>query len=403
MSISPLLQKRRMGGFSLIELMIAILIGLITSLAVVQVYSIWIRQSRTVSSTTDSQSTAALAAYALEEDIKQAGQGFGTANSTTTGGAGCPITGAATAGGTTTAVGLDPAGAGNLRLSAVQIINGANGAPDQIVSLYGNSMNRIAPEMAIGSTFNSTRVRNRAGFNVGDVVILASSDFSDCRIVEVTSTDTILLASDKVFAHDTTNYQGNLPDGTPGTRTPVFNQAAGTTGITPFWVFDLGPEPQANQWRVSTTAPNSLQNPALQRFSIFPIDGVYPNPQAREVAEGVVNLQLQYGYDSDGNGLISANEWFDADATNAPDLGGAAVDWTKVLAIRYAILARSRNYEASTVTTTNPSWAGGNFTMTDVGGTADTNPSSVSNWRRYRYAVVEGVVAIRNALWGRNQ
>jgi type IV pilus assembly protein PilW len=393
-----------MGGLSLIELMIAILIGLITSLAVVQVYSIWIKQSRTISSTTDSQSTAALAAYALEDDIKQAGQGFGTASSTTTGGAGCPITGAATVAGTNTAVALDPSGSGNLRLSAVQIIKGANGAPDQIVTLYGNSIYRIAPEIAIASTFSSTTVRNLTGFNDGDVVILASSDFSDCRIVEVTSNDPLVTGSNKVFNHDTTNYQmTRQTDGASITRTPVFNQAAGTTGITPFWAFDLGPEPKANQWRVSTTNPNTPQNPALQKFSVFPVDGAYPNPQAREVAEGVIHMRLQYGYDSDGNGLISANEWFDADATNAPDLGGSPVDWTKVLAIRYAVLARSRSYEGATVTTANPSWAGGNFTMTDIGGTADTNPSSTSNWRRYRYSVVEGVVPVRNALWGRNQ
>jgi type IV pilus assembly protein PilW len=114
-------------------------------------------------------------------------------------------------------------------------------------------------------------------------------------------------------------------------------------------------------------------------------------------------MQAQYGYDASGDGRIAATEWVNADANNAPDLGGATVDWTRVLAVRYAILARSRNFEPLPFAAANPTWVGGNFAMTDLGGVADSNPDSPLNWRRYRYSVSESVIPLRNALWGRNQ
>lgn len=398
-SISGRGGRRLTRGFSLIELMIGLVIGLVTSIAVALAYSLWIKQTRTVSSGNDSQSTVVLAAYALDEDLRQAGQGFGVASSTTSGGAGCPITGRANVGGVNNDIQLDPAGSGNLRLSAIQIINGGGGAPDQIVSFYGDSDYRVSSELVLASTINTARVRNRAGLHNGDTVIFGNTGFTDCRVAEVTEQ---IAASDKAFSFGTANYTSFYPDDVK-TGTPVFNQAGGMVGLTPTVVFDLGPRPQANQWRISTAAPNSAVNPALQKFSILPVNGAYPNPRAIEVAEGIVNLQAQFGYDANGDGRIAANEWVNADVNNAPDLGGAAVDWTRVLAVRYAILARSRSYESPPFAAQNPAWVGGNFVMTDLGGVADTNPDGPLNWRRYRYSVSESVIPLRNALWGRNQ
>jgi type IV pilus assembly protein PilW len=391
--------------------MVGLVIGLLTSLAVAQVYATWTKQSRTVSSTNDAQSTLALAAYVLEQDLKQGGQGFASASSTTSGGAGCPVTGSVTVGGTNTAI--------SLLLSGAQIVNGVNGAPDQLVSFYGNSSYRVTPEPVVSSSTTITRVRSRTGFYAGDIVVLGNSTFSDCRLAEVTSRDTLTLNSDKAFEYATGSYQNEycnstrcfdyLDAGGGSARTAVYNQAGGVVG-TFTAVFDLGPQPQANRWSVLTTSP---QNPVLQRASVLPVDGVFP--PNREVAEGIVNLQFQYGYDLDGNGQIGDTEWYDADAAGAPDIG-STVDWTRVLAVRYAILARSRNYVPPPYPDQNanaPTWTGGNaggtaalhsipFVMTDLGGTADNSPSTPLNWRGYRYSVAQGVVPFRNALWGRN-
>ena len=55
------------------------------------------------------------------------------------------------------------------------------------------------------------------------------------------------------------------------------------------------------------------------------------------MAEGVVDLKAQYGIDTDNNGRITEapNEWMKA----------APADWTRVRAIRVALLVSSRNFE----------------------------------------------------------
>ena len=109
------------------------------------------------------------------------------------------------------------------------------------------------------------------------------------------------------------------------------------------------------------------------------------------MAEGVVDLKAQYGIDTDANGRITdssaPNEWMKA----------APADWTRVRAIRVALLVRSRNYEkppasaqeASWVAS-NPAWSGGNFVMKNVDGTPDSAAfGDPNNWRHYRYRVYE--------------
>ena len=149
-------------------------------------------------------------------------------------------------------------------------------------------------------------------------------------------------------------------------------------------IFNLGTFPQLNVWQITNrrflTVDNTLAN----------------QPAATEVAEGIVNLQAEYGVDADSNGVIAAAEWS----------GVAPADWRQLRAIRVALLARSQQFEQTAVTTTAPAWAGGAFTMANVDGTADTNPVdptgklTPNNWRSYRYRVYETVIPLRNLVWG---
>jgi type IV pilus assembly protein PilW len=116
-----------------------------------------------------------------------------------------------------------------------------------------------------------------------------------------------------------------------------------------------------------------------------------------EVAEGIVNLQAEYGIDTNADpGVV---EWTAA----------APVVWTQLRSIRVGLLARSQQFEKNNVladgtevpvTPNAPAWAGGAFTMTNLDGTADTNPGTPNDWRRYRYRVYETVIPLRNMLWG---
>lgn len=116
-----------------------------------------------------------------------------------------------------------------------------------------------------------------------------------------------------------------------------------------------------------------------------------------EAADLVVNLQAQYGVDTDADGMVDA--W-----TEAPP-----ADWTNLLAVRFALLTRGQQYETTKLYELNgtgtapfkPSWSGGDFTMTNVDGTADSEPEGINDWRFYRYKVFETVVPLRNTIVGK--
>ena len=374
--------------------MIGLVIGLLTVLAVTQAYAAWSQQHRTLLSKNDALTTVTLAAYSLDTDLKQAAQGFGSALSSDPVDAGdniagCPVTGTAATGGAGTPI--------QFHLLGLEIVDGgAAGAPDQIIASYGSSAYRVFPEKILTQTGTVKKVGNVQGIHAGDLIALSiDGPGSACLLAEVTSTDAAALGSDKAFALQTGSYQSFYkPVGT--TSTALFNAATGTGATNYHTVYDLGPAPQVSVWSIGTAAP---MNPVLQRANRLPVDGVFQ--PTREVAEGIVNLQAQYGYDLNGDGQIDSTEWFDADATGAPHIGGATLYWSRLLAVRYAILARNRNYEPAPFSAPNPVWAGGAYAMTDVGGAADTTPSGSLNWRHYRYSVYESVVPMRNVLWGR--
>jgi hypothetical protein len=135
---------------------------------------------------------------------------------------------------------------------------------------------------------------------------------------------------------------------------------------------------------------------------------VIHNTAPQQVAESVVNLKAEYGVDLDGNGTISAAEW-----VNAPP-----ADWRTLLAIRVAVLVRSRNFErngdpgatgvrAATPTAANPYYfgdpVGRKFLMTNVDGTADASATSTpcrTTGAITATRVYERVIPLRNMLWG---
>ena len=342
----------RSRGFTLIELMVGLVVGLVVLLAVTQVYVNWEGRQRTSTSKNDAQISGTLAAYNLERDLRQAGVGFGSANSTqTTTGSfklGCAVS--ETIGGKAVAFNFTP----------IQIVDGAGGAPDQISVLYGNSSTHsltVLVDNPVAAT--AKHLRDSAGFVVDDRVVLTTAA-NTCRMVTVTANNT----NTKTFTH------------AEDTGTDTFDQA-----------FNLGPQPTATVWSIGATTPT---RPVLLKTHRLPVAGAVP--AALDIAEGIVNLQAEYGYEV--GGVIT---W----AAVLP----AGTEWNRVLAIRYAVLARSRHYDGllSTTDPAKPSWAGGEFVMTDISGAADSGKDvgGENNWRGYRHVVYEGVVSLRNVLWGR--
>ncbi|MCZ7563624.1 MAG: PilW family protein [Burkholderiales bacterium] len=218
----------------------------------------------------------------------------------------------------------------------------------------------------------------RAGFDVGDkVVFVGTGAAPPCVLQQITDRP----AADPLQLE---HAQGGN-DANQGGVAAAFTPASG-------FAYNLGPLPRRNVWQVSN-----------RRLVVA--DATFGVGTVLEMADGIVDLQAEYGVDANGNGLVEDSEW----TTATP----AGANWRALRALRVGLLARSAQWDRAACSP-NPQWTSGasgalvrtNFTMTNADGTADgfagcaENPPSPNNWRRYRYSVYETVIPLRNMIWG---
>jgi type IV pilus assembly protein PilW len=364
-------------GFSLIEILVGIIIGMVGLLVIFKTVAIWDNNTRTTVSGGDSQVAGTLAMFNLERDIKQAGMGFGAAPA---GVMGCTV------------AGVDGGRNLNFPLRPVTITAGAASAPDTITVLAGNSSFFVENALIRGSTANTKQLKDTTGFRAGDVAVLAPRTGTDCELIQITDNGDANRVS---VEHRTGEY---VPDPAYQAASAVarYNVAAGTTGtyVPGGIMFNLGAAPQRNIW--SITGGRVLGR----------VDDMQ-GTNSLEVSDGVINMKALYGVDADNNNIISNAEW----------VAAAPADWTRVRAVRVALLVRSSQFEKPvlgssgavasppTPTSRNPAWFGGDFLMTNVDDTssADSHTDTdvvPTNWRFYRYRVYEKVIPLRNMIWG---
>ncbi|HZQ75402.1 MAG TPA: PilW family protein [Burkholderiales bacterium] len=348
----------RQSGFSLIEILVGVAIGLIGMVVVFQSLQIWESRKRTTASGSDAQVSGTVALFNIERDLRQGGYGFG--NSTYMG---CTVNAYDTTRGAAFTFPLVP----------VYIVDGGATGPDEIRSLHGNSAYFTSSETFDTST--STSKRPHLGINsfrVNDLVVVAGNAFpsGNCSMVEV----------DSVGAQDIT-HSGGLR----------YNNPAGTgTTFSSGNLYNLGPGPQRIIWQVRSG------NVLSWRDDISDATGTAWN----DVAEGIVDLQAEYGIDTNGDSMIASTEW----TSTAP----STANWKNVRAIRIGILARSQQYEQTPpagVTQSVPTWSGSTsspFVVKNLDGTAGTTTPAnpVDSWKHYRYRVYEQVIPLRNVIWG---
>jgi type IV pilus assembly protein PilW len=399
----------------LVEIMVGVVIGLLGILVIFQVLSVTEDRKRTTIHGSDSQSSGAVALYRLQSNVQLGGYGFGGVHTRQMG---CLVR-ARDLG--------PPLRTIDFRLFPVEIVQGAAGAPDTIRVLWGNSDLSIASRAWTTSGAMRTMAGGRGGFDYGDLVILTGDPVTtaaaetECALVQITDRPTALPND---LGH---NLVYTLNPGPPAdtlspaaTNPPRFNLNAAWPAVAPFtpaagFAINLGKQPRRVEWRVTLPAeanPNRLIVSEL----LF-------GAAAIEVADGIVNLQAEYGIDRNNNNIIDANEWTVTPPNNAltpsnlntPCGDNPSRSWRCVRAVRVALLARSAHWDKANCNP-NPqrtSGAGGalaltNFVMTNVDGTAPSaaeaacteDPPSPNNWRRYRYGVYETVIPLRNMIWG---
>ena len=399
------------SGFTLIEVLIAMVIGIIGIVVMMQTFAVSEGFKRTATSGTDAQVNGAVAMYMLEREIRVAGYGMN---------------------GYLPAIGAAP---NNTYCSSIRVWNSATGtgkdmrilpfeinpagipagdpSTDVIVIGFGNSDSVVAGVQAdqAATTLDDFVINSgRDGFRQGDLVVgvqpgTLATDPASCVLHEMTTASNVAGTCGQTastnFKHGTTSYKNayqlcNLV-------TPRFNASAG--------IKDSGGALVPPIKLASGGQLFNLGNPSLKAYAIRGGNLTWCDLLTSDCANvanyivavnDIVSLRAVYGRDTTAVQDFQVDVW---DRTAIPTLADSA----RVMAVMLEIVARSGLKEKPTTgavcdaltDSTRPDkvqdWIGGSI----AGAGIDVNPSNLpaNDWRCYRYKLYQTRVPIRNMSW----
>jgi type IV pilus assembly protein PilW len=341
------------GGFSLMELMIGLTIGMIAMITIIQVMSFFEAQRKTTSGSADAQTNGGIALYSIARDLQMAGYPL---MATTESPLECTAVTSNVAGVTAT-------------LSPVVVTNGtagANPASDSITIRFGTTLTGGAPTQISILGGNDATVGSNIGCQVNDLTLIKSG--TNCAISRVTG----------VSGTTTVTLQNTALANTPGVNLSCMGA-----------------------WNEITYAVNAATG-NLERTAVA--NGV--SGGAQPLIAGIINLQAQYGISASANSN-QITQWVDASGGTwaAPTVANR----NRIKAIRIAVVARNTRLEPDVVSalctsidTAAPggvcAWEG---SVASPAPTVDLSPGN-ADWARYRYRVFETIIPLRNVIWSKD-
>lgn len=401
------LRPMRQAGFTLIEVMIALLIGVIGIVVMMQTFAVSEGFKRTTTSGTDAQINGSVALYMLEREVRLAGFGMNQM---------VPL-GCASVRAHNTASGS----AVDLRLVPFEInpagIPAGDANTDVLLITYGTA-DSFAAGVQADQAGNSpldpfTLFSNREGFRNGDIFVSIApgagpGGTASCVLHEVTAANGAAgncAAGPSVVGtieHKTSNYRSTKA---ACNFTPVrFNSA---TGIKDGGGTVVPPVRLATGGQVF----NLGQTPSVKAYAVRGGNLTFCDLLASDCTN-VANYQVMV------NDIVSMRAVYGKDFNPAPSslAGDGAVDlWdrtaladafqaSRVLAVMIEVTGRSGAKEkpssgttcnATTVATRpdkSQDWMGQSYVGIDLS-------TSSADWQCYRYKLYQTSVPIRNMIW----
>jgi len=386
----PMPPARHARGFSLVELLVSVVIGLLALVFATRLITGAEQNKANALGGSDSMQNGMLAMFSISGDAQQAGFGLNDASVV-----GCNTRFTDTGG---YALASATRGAATVRPLAPVVIESGGAGPDRISLYSGSSMSGTGTLRVTSNYIGGTRLdvdRIPYGFALGDVVVVAPDNVGngDCAVAQISADP------------------GRL-DAPPAQQ---FVMVAGGNGFR-FNSGALGPNFTSGMARIFNLGPAkglafhtwSVDNGFLQLRST---DLSGSGAQPATVADNIVSIKAQYGFDTRTGGAFNPQDGlqvrrWSAAMIDADGAGGAgsAGDYQHIAALRIAVVARSAARE-------RPNAAGVCSATSDkpvVFGSAvpegvDAAPVTVDvggdDWRCYRYRVFETIVPLRNAGW----
>jgi type IV pilus assembly protein PilW len=372
---------------TLVELLVAMGIGLGITLAITSLLIAGENHKRTTTSGNDAEQTGAYAFYALDRAIRGGGSGFASsAFGTDRGVLGCKLN---VAGILPRATALPaPFGSAtfqvtsaNLRMAPVLIArNQSLAGSDVLVVMNGSGAAGGVSRQVTGVGGADTLVLdNSVGFVLNDLALVSQSGVADCLLEQVSdiSGSTLTVGGTYYTAGSGTTLQ-SLATNTATYVTPIGNATANNVQLT---LYGVG----SNRTLFSYDLLRNLQL----------VQGSGADA-SQAIADGVDQLHAVYGVDTNGDGV--------QDTWAAPGDAGydiATVMTTPatmraILAVRVSLVLRSNYYDKNLVSpTTLPLFQG----LTNAGGASLQQSVALSvDDQHYRYRVFEFTVPVRNML-----
>ena len=339
-------------GFSLVELMVGLVIGLLATLVIMQVFTVFEGQKRSTTGTADAQVNGNIAMYSLQRELQFAGYGlpvFDPANSAL----GCPVS-------TTVNISTN-ATPNNVPIFPIMITD--NGGIDRVAVRYAATPGAGISVRVKEISSNVIDVPTSIGCAVNDVMLLNSG--SNCVSSKVSAINAIANADDKITLTSATGVVKGLK------------------------VSCLG------GWTQVEYAVNANQ---LER-------------NATPIVAEIVDMQAQYGISASANSN-QITQWVDATGATWSNTATTPTveNRNRIKAVRIAVVARNGLLEKTAVTTACSSltvaptglcaWEGSSASPAPA--LFGNRASPPANWQRYRYRVFETIIPLRNMLWSQN-
>ncbi len=395
------MRGRHSAGFSLIDIMVGMLIGMLGIIIMMQLFSTTEGNKRATTGSADAQSSGAIALYGLQRDLRQSGYGI---NATDLMGCDLNLTAPAAVAGVRITnlapVTINPPAA---------IIPAGDANTDTLLVIYGNANGSSQGDTITSAPAASTAYSLQAptSFRQNDRVIATPAVRVAC-----TGANALTLAT-----------VGAVPVvGTPLTVAPAV-----ANSMTLGKLFNLGAAPKI--WAYAVRKGNLTVCDYMTTdcgTACTRLDGPFATAAGGScsaawlpVANNIATLKAEYGRDTTG-GTIGMDGMVDVfDQTTPPTavagdpqlLATAECQWARVSAIRLALVGRNNQFEKTAVSSTasvNSTWAGAATTPIDLtlntNGTASaiwTYPDTTTDsyWQHYRYKVFQVTVPLKNVAW----
>ena len=369
-------------GMTLIELLVAMAIGLVLTLAVTSIVTVGEAHKRTTSSVNDMGQSGSYAAYLLDRAVRGAGSGFVQSTQPIDRGVfGCKLNVAAMlprASGTAFPApfaGFLPGAQNTLRAAPVLIAKSQSDAGSDVLVVMGGyaAAGGVSRPVTDPGSATTLSLDNAVGFTVGDLALVSQAGVDDCLLEQVSA------ISGKVLTLGGTYY-------TAGPSSLISTLAASTsTYVTPMGNKDAG----SLQMQLFGVGANNT----LFSYDLLQGSG---SDVSQAVADGALEMHALYGLDTNGDGVLDA--WAAPDDTGYDIAAVMATPATMrtIVAVRIALVMRNTNYEKATVSPASLTL------FADAKNAANESLAQTvtlsSDAQHYRYRVVDSIVPLRNML-----